>query len=80
VSIDNIDSVWVRDIPAPGAIELGGTETPINSINMYGIVAVPLDTAATATEQKQPTKGNTNEVNVNDKSAGKGRIDSGTRK
>jgi hypothetical protein len=42
VSVDNIDSVWVRDILVPGSVHLGATETPISSINMYGIVAVPL--------------------------------------
>ncbi|HZZ28984.1 MAG TPA: FecR family protein [Pirellulales bacterium] len=43
VSIDNVDSVWERDILVPGSVQLGATETPISSINMYGIVAVPLD-------------------------------------
>lgn len=42
VSIDNIDSIWVCDILKPGSIRLGGTQTPSSSINMYGIVAVPL--------------------------------------
>ena len=42
VSIDNIDSVWERDILAPGSVQLGATETPKTAINMYGIVAVPL--------------------------------------
>lgn len=43
VSIDNIDSIWVRDILTPGSVHLGATETPSSAINMYGIVAVPID-------------------------------------
>jgi hypothetical protein len=43
VSIDNVASVWVREVKSPGTVRLGATETPIPYINMYGIVAVPLD-------------------------------------
>ena len=84
VSIDNIDSVWVRDIPAPGTIELGGTETPINSINMYGIVAVPLDAAATksstATSASAVSAGSATPANASEKGSTKNRNDSGARK
>lgn len=45
VSVDNVDSIWECDILEPGTIRLGGTETPVSAINMYGIVAVPLEKA-----------------------------------
>jgi len=45
VSVDNIDSIWECDILQPGTIRLGGTETPVSAINMYGIVAMPLEKA-----------------------------------
>ena len=43
VSIDNTSSIWVREVNSPGTVILGATEAPISGINMYGIVAVPLD-------------------------------------
>ena len=42
-SVDDILSVWVRDIKTPGTVVLGSTEAPVEGPNMYGIVAVPLD-------------------------------------
>jgi len=56
VSVDNIDSIWECDIPEAGTICLGGTETPISAINMYGIVAVPLekDEAHDSPQRPQP--------------------------
>ena len=43
VSIDSTSSIWVREVKSPGTVILGATEAPISGINMYGIVAVPLD-------------------------------------
>lgn len=45
VSIDDIMSVWVREVNTPGPVRLGPTETPHDDLNMYGIVAVPLPPA-----------------------------------
>lgn len=41
-SIDDEMSIWVRRISKPGPVKLGATETPHDDLNMYGIVAVPL--------------------------------------
>jgi FecR protein len=41
-SIDDLMSVWVREVKTPGPVRLGATETPHDDLNMYGIVAVPL--------------------------------------
>ncbi len=41
-SIDDVLSVWVRDVTEAGPVRLGATETPHDDLNMYGIVAVPL--------------------------------------
>jgi hypothetical protein len=56
VSVDNIDSIWECEIPEAGTICLGGTETPVSAINMYGIVAVPLEKheAHDSPERPQP--------------------------
>ncbi|QEG24864.1 FecR family protein [Mariniblastus fucicola] len=40
-SIDDVFSIWVKTIDAPGVVTLGATEAPISEPNMYGIVAVP---------------------------------------
>jgi hypothetical protein len=42
VSVDDVLSVWVREVKNPGPVRLGATETPHDDLNMYGIVAVPL--------------------------------------
>lgn len=41
-SVDDVLSVWVREVKSPGPVRLGATETPHDDLNMYGIVAVPL--------------------------------------
>ena len=56
VSIDNVDSIWVRDVPAAGTVRLGATETPITSINMYGIVAVPMNDGISKTRDQAAKK------------------------
>jgi hypothetical protein len=42
VSVDDLLSVWVREVNSPGPVRLVATETPQDDLNMYGIVAVPL--------------------------------------
>jgi hypothetical protein len=54
VSVDNKDSIWECDILEPGTICLGGTETPVSAINMYGIVAVPLEKDEAHETRPQP--------------------------
>ena len=41
-SVDDVLSIWVREVEQPGPVRLGATETPHDDLNMYGIVAVPL--------------------------------------
>ncbi len=43
VSVDDVLSVWVREVRQPGVVHLGATEAPESGPNMYGIVAVPLE-------------------------------------
>jgi hypothetical protein len=43
VSIDHVSSIWVRDVKGPCCVKLGPTESTTVDINMYGIVAVPVD-------------------------------------
>lgn len=44
-SVDDVLSVWVREISSPGPIRLGATEAKHDDLNRYGNVAVPLATA-----------------------------------
>jgi hypothetical protein len=43
VSIDNVSTVWECDCHGPCSVQLGPTESTTVDINMYGIVAVPMD-------------------------------------
>lgn len=45
-SIDAQHSVWRRVVPHPGTVKLGSLETNELAINMYGIVATPLEAAS----------------------------------
>lgn len=45
-SIDAHHSVWRRVVERPGTVTLGSLETKLLAINMYGIVATPLDVAS----------------------------------
>jgi hypothetical protein len=52
-SVDDILSVWVREIKTPGTVVLGSTEAPVEGPNMYGIVAVPLETQGPASNGRR---------------------------
>ena len=43
VSVDDKISIWECDIKAPEVVHLGATEAVHRYVNMYGIVAVPLE-------------------------------------
>jgi hypothetical protein len=43
VSVDDTISIWECDINAPEIVHLGATEAAHRFVNMYGIVAVPLE-------------------------------------
>ncbi|MEO1497054.1 MAG: FecR family protein [Planctomycetota bacterium] len=43
VSVDDVLTVWKRVIPHPAIVRLGATETQTKELNMYAIVATPLD-------------------------------------
>jgi hypothetical protein len=43
VSVDDRVSIWECDILAPEVVHLGPTGATHRWVNMYGIVAVPLD-------------------------------------
>jgi hypothetical protein len=53
VSVDNVSSIWVRDVTEPCSVKLGPTESPTRDINMYGIVAVPVDDSKAHEEKKE---------------------------
>ena len=40
-SVEDVLTVWKRDIDRPGPVCLGATESPHGDLNMYGIVATP---------------------------------------
>ncbi|HZZ29662.1 MAG TPA: FecR family protein [Pirellulales bacterium] len=51
VSVDNVSSIWVRDVKGPCSVKLGPTESTTVDINMYGIVAVPTSGSASNDQQ-----------------------------
>ena len=46
VSIDHVSTIWERDVKGACWVKLGPTESTTVDINMYGIVAVPMDDSA----------------------------------
>ena len=46
VSIDHVSTIWERDVKGACCVKLGPTESTTVDINMYGIVAVPMDDSA----------------------------------
>ena len=55
VNIDHVSSVWVRDVAGPASVKLGPTESKTGDVNMYGIVAVPVNDGTTHWENKEDT-------------------------
>ena len=49
VSIDHNSTIWVRDVKGPCCVKLGPTESTTVDINMYGIVAVPVEDTMVST-------------------------------
>lgn len=54
VSVEDTASIWVRDVREPATVRLGSTETDELILNMYGIVATPIEaTVASVTRPDQ---------------------------
>ena len=55
VSIDHVSTIWERDVKGPCCVKLGPTESTTVDINMYGIVAVPVDDVSAHAETARNT-------------------------
>ena len=42
-SVENVLSIWRRDVPVPTTLRLGATEAKKSKVNMYAVAAIPLE-------------------------------------